>query len=108
MTYLADSMVIEWLKVKVAPEDREQYIQKDAEIWTKALANFPGFLGKEVWINPVEPSEVIMVIRWQSQEQWKAIPADQLQQIEQQFDQQVGVPYQLTEEGGYQVRKFPA
>lgn len=99
-------MVIEWLKVKVAPEQREQYIQKDTEVWTAALAQFPGFLGKEIWINPEAPGEIIMVIRWESEAHWKAIPAEPLQRIERQFDQQVGMTYEMVEEGAYQVRKF--
>ncbi|MDJ0549362.1 MAG: TIGR03792 family protein, partial [Microcystis sp. M49637_WE12] len=45
-------MVIEWLEFQVKPEAREKFIQKDQEIWTKFLAKQPGFLGKELWINP--------------------------------------------------------
>ncbi|WP_425469059.1 TIGR03792 family protein, partial [Pediococcus acidilactici] len=50
-------MVIEWLKFKVV-SNRERFVQKDAEIWTEALARYPGFLGKEVWLNPKESTEV--------------------------------------------------
>jgi len=100
------SVVIELLKVKVVPEHREQYIQKDAEIWTQALARCPGFLGKEVWINPKEPSEVILVIRWATREQWKSIPPERLQQISQKFDQQLGYTHQIVDSAEYQAR-FP-
>lgn len=100
-------MVIELLKFKVAPEHREQFIQKDAEIWTQALAGCPGFLGKEVWINPNEPTQVILVIRWATREQWKSIPLELLDAIEQQFAQQLGDSYQIVEVSEYQVRKFP-
>lgn len=68
-------MVIERLKVKVSPELRERYIQKDAEIWTAALSSYPGFLGKEVWIDP-ELSEVVLVICWANREQWKLFPTE--------------------------------
>lgn len=64
-------MLVELLKVKVLPEEREKYLQKDAEIWTQALSSFPGFLGKEVWLNKCEPTEVILIIRWATKEQWK-------------------------------------
>jgi len=100
------SVVIELLKIKVAPEHREQYIQKDAEIWTQAIARYPGFLGKEVWINPNEPSEVILVIRWATREQWKSIPPERLQQISQEFDQQLGYTHQIIDSAEYQAR-FP-
>jgi uncharacterized protein (TIGR03792 family) len=100
------SVVIELLKIKVAPEHREKYIQKDAQIWTQAIARCPGFLGKEVWINPNEPSEVILVIRWATREQWKSIPPERLQQISQEFDQQLGYTHQIVDSAEYQAR-FP-
>jgi len=100
-------MVIEWLKVRVSPELREKFIQKDAEIWTATLASYPGFLGKEVWINPETSSEVVLIIRWESLEAWKAIPQDQLEQTEQQFTQEFGEQQEIIEATQYKVRKFP-
>lgn len=99
-------MVIEWLKFKVTPELREKYIQIDAEIWTPFLAGYSGFLSKEVWINPNNAGEVILVIHWASREAWKSIPGDRLQQVEQQFDKAFGQPYEMVESAEYQVRKF--
>lgn len=100
-------MVIEWLKVRVSPELREKFIQKDAEIWTAKLASYPGFLNKEVWISPENPSEVVLIIRWASREAWKAIPPDQLEKTEQQFTQALGSQQEIIEATQYQVRKFP-
>lgn len=100
-------MVIELLKVKVPPEQREKFIQKDAEIWTKALAQYPGFLGKEVWINPDDATEIVFVIRWATREQWKVIPQADLEAIEKKFNQAIGFSQQLVECSEYQVRKFP-
>jgi uncharacterized protein (TIGR03792 family) len=99
-------MVIEWLKVRVSPELREQYIQKDAEIWTTALSKYPGFLGKEVWISPDNLAEVILVIHWESFEQWQAIPTPALEQAEAEFKQALGDTYEITDSVKYQVRKF--
>ncbi|MBD2449240.1 TIGR03792 family protein [Nostoc sp. FACHB-152] len=100
-------MVIELLKFQVDPNGRENFIQKDAEIWTTALAKYPGFLGKEVWINPNNATEVVFIIRWESLEQWKAIPQVDLEAIEQKFAQTLGDIYQMVEVAEYQVRKFP-
>ncbi|AFY36349.1 TIGR03792 family protein [Calothrix sp. PCC 7507] len=99
-------MVIELLRFKVTPELRENYIQKDAEIWTTALAKYPGFLGKEVWINPHNTTEVIFIVRWETKEQWQAIPQADLQAIEKNFAQAFGDNYELLELAEYQVRKF--
>lgn len=100
-------MVIEWLKIKVSPELREKFIQKDAEIWTAMLASYPGFLGKEVWINPQMPDQVVLMIRWRSLEEWKSVPQERLEETEQQFTQAFGAKQQIIEADQYQVRKFP-
>lgn len=101
-------MVIEWLKFNVAPDQRERLIQKDEEIWTAALAQYPGFLSKEVWIDPHRSDEVVFVIRWRDRDAWKSVPADLLEETEQRFSQAMGAtPYTLTEAGEFQIRKFP-
>lgn len=100
-------MVIEWLKVRVSPDLREKFIQQDAEIWTSMLANYPGFLSKEVWINPETPTEVVLIIRWASLEDWKAVPLDRLVKTEQQFNEAFGDQHQIIQAAEYQVRKFP-
>ncbi|NJN12908.1 MAG: TIGR03792 family protein [Richelia sp. RM2_1_2] len=98
---------MELLKFKIAPEYREQYIQRDAEIWTAALANYPGFIGKELWINPNDSTELVMVIRWKTRKQWKSIPSEEIDAITQRFDQELGFSYEMVESSEYQVRKFP-
>lgn len=99
------NIVIELLRCQVDPKHREQYLQKDAEIWTKALADCPGFLGKEVWLNPQEDSEVILIIRWATKEQWKSISEELLNQIEQEFAQQMGQTYTIVESSEYRVHE---
>jgi uncharacterized protein (TIGR03792 family) len=99
-------MVIEWLKFTVTSELREQFVQKDAEIWTPVLSSYLGFLNKEVWISPDRLEEVIAVIRWQSLEQWQAIPVAVLDATEAKFAEAMGDTYKLVEATKYQVRKF--
>ncbi len=99
-------MVIEWLKVRVSPELREKFIQKDAEIWTSMLATYPGFLGKEVWIHPEIPTEVVIVIRWANREAWESVPSERLQEVESLFARDLGEHQILLEAAEYQVQKF--
>jgi uncharacterized protein (TIGR03792 family) len=103
------NMVIEWLKFQVKPELREQFVQKDAEIWTSVLSQYPGFLWKEIWISPEDLAEVVAVIHWENLEAWKSIPADVLEATEAKFTTAMGEGNQrLVETGQYQVRKrFP-
>ena len=90
-------MVIEWLKFKVPIAQRDRYLAIDDEIWTAALANYPGFLDKTTWLDPNHYDEVIFVISWATREQWKAIPENELTQINQQFDQALGFDYEMLE-----------
>jgi uncharacterized protein (TIGR03792 family) len=99
-------MVIELLKFKVPFSEQEKYLQKDAEIWTTALAKYPGFLGKEVWINSEVPEELTFVIHWQTREQWKAIPMDELILIENNFVQALGKSYPILESQEYQLKSM--
>ncbi|MEL4893966.1 TIGR03792 family protein [Crocosphaera sp. Alani8] len=100
-------MVIEWLKFRISPPSRDIFIRLDNEIWTPFLAQFPGFLGKEVWISPNFPDEITLIIRWESREQWKKILQNDLETIEQKFAQQMqNHPYEIIEAKEYQIRKF--
>ncbi|WP_317616828.1 TIGR03792 family protein [Nostoc sp. PA-18-2419] len=48
-------MFIKLLKFKVASDLQQNFIHKDAEIWTTAMDKYRGFLDKEVWLNPNDP-----------------------------------------------------
>ena len=91
------SMVIEWLKFRVDATQRARYLAIDDEIWTSALKTYPGFLDKTTWLDPNHEDEVIFVIDWATREQWKAIPEDELEQINQRFDTALGISYDLIE-----------
>ncbi|MEO1340764.1 MAG: TIGR03792 family protein [Cyanobacteria bacterium J06635_13] len=104
-------MVIEWLEFQVDSDSREQFIQQDEKIWTAALSTYPGFLGKEVWIEPNAPDKIIFAIRWQTREQWKSIPVSDLVKIEQNFSKIMAdrsINYRMTVSNEYQIRKFPS
>jgi uncharacterized protein (TIGR03792 family) len=95
-------MIIEWLRFKVPPEKWEAFIQRDEEVWTAGLKNFPGFLGKEIWVAWVE-NEVVMLIRWETREQWKSV----LQSTIDELDRQRGdLQIAIAESREYQVSKF--
>ena len=97
-------VVVELLKVEIAAEDREKYLQIDREIWTKVIAQFPGFINKEVWLNPQAPTEVMLIIRWRSRQEWKAISVELLQEIERQFALKMGnISYKIVDSVEYQV-----
>jgi uncharacterized protein (TIGR03792 family) len=95
-------MIIEWLRFKVPPEKWEAFIQRDEEVWTTGLKNFPGYLGKEIWVDSVE-NEVVMLIRWETREHWKSV----LQSTIDELDRQMGdLQIAIAESREYQVSKF--
>ncbi len=102
-------MVIEWLKFQVEPQLREKFIQTDREIWTQFLAQYDGYVGKEIWLDADNLEQIVITIYWQTKEQWKSIPAERLQEKEAQFEQKFGkASYQLLSAKEYQIRQFLA
>ena len=100
-------MVIEWLGFSVKPELREKFIAEDAKIWTAALSDADGFFGKEIWLDPGSAERIYLVIRWQTREQWKAVPIELLQTTEAKFAEAMGTDnYKMIEVKEYQIRKF--
>jgi len=102
-------MVIEWLRFKVQERHREKFIYHDRLIWTEFLSSVSGFLGKEVWIEPQNSNNIVLVIRWNTKEEWKSISSEDLDKVKQHFDavmNQLNIQYKSVGFAEYQVRKF--
>lgn len=69
-------MIIEELKFEIPTEFQQEFIRKDALIWTALLREIPGFKSKTVNINKDISTEIIIVIYWQSRMHWEAIPKE--------------------------------
>jgi uncharacterized protein (TIGR03792 family) len=83
-------MYIEYLRFQIKPGFQERFIQLDEELWTRSLSQNPGFHKKEVWLNPEDPTDLVIVIWWSDREQWKAIPNAELQAIDQRITEAIG------------------
>ena len=75
-------MVVEFLTVEVAPEERAAWLERDAEVWTEFLAQQPGYLGKECWVASDDPHRVHLVIRWASGAAWHAVTDAQVAEVD--------------------------
>jgi uncharacterized protein (TIGR03792 family) len=89
-------MIVEWLVLAVPEDWRDRCLAADAATWTTFLATCPGYVDKQVWVNPEQPGELIMVVRWASREQWKAIPLTDLERVEAEFQAQVGRSFEIV------------
>ncbi|NJN30541.1 MAG: TIGR03792 family protein [Synechococcales cyanobacterium RM1_1_8] len=97
-------MYVEYLKFRVEPQLREQFVERDREIWTAALAAVPAFEHKELWLNPEDPSELVTIVYWRDRDQWKAIPQASLAATEARFQAAMGEgSYELVEAREYRL-----
>jgi uncharacterized protein (TIGR03792 family) len=97
-----NKMIIEWLRFQLPPEKLEQFILRDEEVWTAGLRSFPGFLGKEILVDPVQ-NEVVMLIRWETKELWKSVPQSTINELDAQMGE---FQMPIAESREYQVGKF--
>lgn len=96
-------MVIEWLTLRTNPAYRDALMECDRKIWTTALSTYSGFIDKEVWLDPANPGDIILVIRWQSRAEWKSISPHTLAELEQQFQQLLPCECQIIDAREYEL-----
>jgi uncharacterized protein (TIGR03792 family) len=94
---------IEILEFQVAPADQKDFVAIDQSVWTPGLARCPAFYSKEIWLDPLRPDLVTVVIQWCDRELWKAINAQELIDLTAEFDRTFNRPYQLIGEREYFV-----
>lgn len=75
-------MVIEELHFIVAVTDQSEFLRVEHEVWTGFLQTCEGFVAKETWIPEDEPERVVVMIWWNSMEQWKKITAEQCGEVD--------------------------
>jgi uncharacterized protein (TIGR03792 family) len=94
-------MAIEWLTIEVPEADRDRFIVTDRAIWTAFLSSCPGFIRKQVWVNPAEPRQLCLVVEWESRELWKAIDPETLAAVDRSFVEAMGQVYPIVYAGEY-------
>ena len=101
--------VVEHLRVKVPAEARQAWIEAERGSWEPWLAQQEGYLGRDLLWDP-EREEGTLLIRWASREQWKAIPLNEVEAVQERFEQlarqatgtRQGNPFPLVFEGELQ------
>ena len=81
-----DVAVIEHLRISVPAQGREAWLEAERGSWEPWLAQQTGFLGRELLWDPAT-EEGTLLIRWSSRQAWKAIPSEQVEEVQNRFEQ---------------------
>jgi uncharacterized protein (TIGR03792 family) len=96
-------MVIEALRFSVPVEWQARFLEEDARHWTPVLSRQAGFAGKESVHDHANPATLLLLIRWDSREQWKAVPSAELEDADRCFTAALGQHFPVLECIDYQV-----
>jgi len=98
--------VVEHLRVQVPADGREAWLQAERGSWEPWLQQQAGYLGRDLlW--DAEREEGTLLIRWASREQWKSISEQEVEAVQERFEQlaraatgqRQGNPFPLVFEG---------
>lgn len=92
-----DVAVIEHLRISVPAEGRDAWLEAERGSWEPWLAQQSGFLGRDLLWDP-ETEEGTLLIRWSSRQAWKAIPSEQVAEVQNRFEQLAREAMALSQE----------
>ena len=101
-----DVAVVEHLRIQVPSGGRQAWLEAERGSWEPWLARQEGFIGRDLLWDP-EAEEGTLLIRWRSREAWKAIPEQEVEAVQERFEQlarqstgqKEGNPFPLVFEG---------
>ena len=77
--------VVEHLRLQVAADAREVWIEAELQTWDPWLREQKGFVGREVlWDNRLQ--EGVLLIHWANRQDWIAIPESIVAVVQQRFE----------------------
>jgi uncharacterized protein (TIGR03792 family) len=78
-------VVVEWLTFRVSSDERDVWLAREEEVWSRFLEGCEGFLRKQMWIEEGEIHEIHAVIWWESRELWKRITPEQVVEVDRRM-----------------------
>lgn len=85
LTKFEKPVAVEHLVFMVKPELLKKWLDLDHEIWTLGLEKWPGFAGKETWINSAVDGEIHSIVYWSDMDLWKSIDVNWLIETDNRF-----------------------
>ena len=80
--------VVEVLQMPVSKEQRQCWLEAEASQWEPWLEQQDGYRGRELLWDP-EHEQAVVLVGWQSQQQWDAIPTSSIGDTEEAFNAQL-------------------
>lgn len=80
--------VIEQLRLQVPAAHRTLWLQAEARTWQPWLEQQAGFENRSLYWDPAR-EEGVLLIRWSSRSQWKAIPEEEVNRVQGLFEAEV-------------------
>jgi len=101
-----DQAIIEHLRLHVDDQNRKAWLDAEKGSWQQWLANKQGFLGRQLFWDPLR-EEAIVMITWASYSEWKDIPQGEIDAVQERFEhlaregtgRETGNPFPLIYEG---------
>ena len=85
---------IEILQVTIRKDDIQRYVQLDNQIWTNFLRQQSGFQWKKTLLPSnelmINASEIYHIIQWKTYQDWKKIPIETLNKVNEKFLNELG------------------
>ena len=79
------TVVVEELRLQVPAAGRQAWISAEQGSWQPWLEQQPGFLDRQLFWDP-QLEQGLVLIRWADRAQWKAIPAEAVQAVQERFE----------------------
>ena len=80
--------VVEVLQMPVSTAQRQCWLEAEAGQWEPWLEQQAGYRGRDLLWDP-ERQQAVVLVGWQSQQQWDAIPASSIGSTEEAFNAQL-------------------
>ncbi|WP_269623296.1 TIGR03792 family protein [Prochlorococcus marinus] len=81
----SNTSIVEYLKLSVSRQDKEAWLSAEKRTWEPWLEKQKGFLDRQLFWDPLN-EEAIVLIRWASREEWKAIPQVEIDHVQELFE----------------------
>ena len=77
--------VVEYLRLHVAKENRNAWVEAEKLSWEPWLNKQDGFVGRQLlWDSNKE--EAVLLIRWENRKKWKSIPQEDIDSVQGLFE----------------------